>query len=336
MTRWKLFYKCDFFNQEIHVDRSRVEQSVLEFNRFLKDDKASFSKVLETYDYSYSLSKTFDVSKPVALIPIRDNLNLLQYTLNNLKSFNAHHHVNIVIVDDRSAEDLNSILDSSYSYFRIDGDNGFSFSMLNNIPAKIFYDLGCKQIILWNSDLWCMDEESLPNLLDMHEKLNSTITGTKLIYPPLSMSLNGEEDTENIKKMFKNKIGGSWRETVQFGGDFFFNGSFHHYGRFKDPSDFRIDCNRPASFITGAFQIIDLKTFIRLGGLNPSLQKNYQDNDFCFKVLEDGGKIYYIGQDCGFYHDESALLHENKIDKKYTSNQVLFTKIWNNKIMEIL
>jgi GT2 family glycosyltransferase len=313
-----------------------VKQSVLELKKILKDNKACFSKVIETYVCSYKLSKNFDNSKPVAIIPIRDNLKLLQYTLHNLKVFEVNRHVNIVVVDDRSVEDLTIILDDSYSYFRIDGDNGFNFSMLNNIPAKIFYDLGCKQIVLWNSDLWCMDRQSLPNLISKHEKLNSTITGTKLIYPPLSMSLTGEQDSENIKKMFKSKIGGSWRETVQFGGDFFFNGAFHHYGRFRDPSDYRINCNRPAFFITGAFQIIDLKEFIKLGGLNPSLQKNYQDNDFCLKVMEGGGKIYYIGQGCGFYHDESALLHENKIDKKFTSNQVLFEKIWNNKIMEIL
>ena len=331
-----MFYKCEFFNQQVKHDKFSVKQTVLELNKLLDNNKASFSKVLETYNCSYELSKTFDVTKPVAIIPIRDNPNLLQYTLSNLEHFNVSNYANIVIVDDRSIEDLRTTLDNNHSYFRIDGDNGFNFSMLNNIPAKIFYDLGCKQIILWNSDLWCKDEKSLPYLLSMHEKLNSTITGTKLIYPPLSMSLNGEEDTENIKKMFKNKTGGSWRETIQFGGDIFINGSFHHYGRFKEPSEFRINCNRPASFITGAFQIIELKKFIELGGLNPSLQKNYQDNDFCFKVLEDGGKIYYIGQDCGFYHDESAILHENKIDKKFTSNQVLFTKIWNNKILEIL
>ena len=336
MMRLKLFYNCSFFEDKIDDSSFIVEQQCLKLNRVKSDGKAVFKKILETYKCVYKLSDNFDATKPAAIICIKDNSELLSYTIENIIKFKADKYVNFIVVDDRSEEKLEKIIHPNFSYFRIDGSNGFSFSMLNNIPAKILQDLGCGDIILWNSDLWCMDEETLPYLISKHKDLSSTITGTKLIYPPMHMSLNGQKDSENIKKMFPDKTNGYWRNTVQFGGDFYSNGSFHHYGRFRDPHDYRINCNRPASFITGAFQIINLKSFVDLGGLNPSLQKNFQDNDFCFKVLESGGKIYYCGKNCGFYHDESAILHDKKIDNTFKSNQVLFHKIWNEKLKDII
>jgi len=332
----KSFYECSFFDRVLDASKFKVSQQVLELDKVLPNGRAKFQKILEKYDCSFRLSDSFSNKKPVSFIPIKDNSDLLIHTVKNLLNFNALEHCNFVIVDDRSSEDLESIVGNEFSYMRIDGNNGFNFSMLNNIPAKIFYDLGCSTMILWNSDLWCMDSKTLPLLIEKHEYLDSTITGTKLIYPPKEMSLNGEEDSENIKKMFPTKVNGQWRETVQFGGDFFADGHFHHYGRFKNPMEYRINCDRPATFLTGAFQIINLETFIKLGGLNPSLSKNFQDNDFCLRVIEKGGKIYYCGEGCGFYHDESALLHDKKVDKQFVSNQILFSKIWQEKIRELI
>ena len=331
----KLFYNCSFFEEQKQKDTSFiVKQSELVLDSVVKG-KHKFKKKEVNYRCKWKISNQFDNKKPCVLIPTKDNLDLLKYTLNNLKEFDITTKTNVVIIDDRSEQEIESLLEESISYLRVDNDKGFNFSMLNNIPAKLCYDLGCEIIILWNSDLWCNDAQALDILLKKHKDNNCTISGTKLIYPPQSMSLTGEVDNENIKTFFKDKLNGTWRNTVQFGGDFY-NNHFHHYGRFKDPDEYRIDCDRPATFITGAFQIIDLKKFIAIGGLNPSLSKNYQDNDLCFKVVESGDKVFYFGKDYSFYHDESATMIENKLDNQFKSDQVLFGKIWNDRIKELL
>lgn len=332
----KSYYNCNFFDSKFIDNCFEVTQDVLVFDSILKNEKLKFFKKQLIYKCEFNLSKEIDKEKPVVIIPIRDNRNLLEFTLKNLVENDILNHCNIVIVDDRSKEKISTYIGEKFSILRIDTDSGFNFSMLNNIPAKIFYDLGFKEIILWNSDLWCFDNSTIPNLIKKHRDLDSTITGTKLIYPPIEMSLNKEVDSQNIIKIFPGKTNGEWRNTVQFGGDFYSSGFYHHYGRFKDPNDFRINCNRPASFITGAFQIINLKHFIELGGLNPSLSANYQDNDFCLKVIESGKKIYYCGKDCALYHDESATLHENKVDSIFLENQILFSKIWSKKIGSLI
>ena len=83
--------------------------------------------------------------------------------------------------------------------------------------------LGIETIILWNSDLWCVKEEWFLELLKRHNEDNSVLSGTKLVYPPEEMSLRDEKDTKNIRDNFMHMSDGKWRETIQFGGDYWIN-----------------------------------------------------------------------------------------------------------------
>ena len=80
-----------------------------------------------------------------------------------------------------------------------------------------------------------------------------------------------------------------------------------------------------------------LDDFIKVGGLNPSLSKNYQDTDFCLKIIDQGFKCYYFGKDISFYHDESVSLSgSKKRDPQLFNDEVLFGKIWNEKIHSLV
>jgi GT2 family glycosyltransferase len=82
-------------------------------------------------------------------------------------------------------------------------------------------------------------------------------------------------------------------------------------------------------FVTGAFQIINLKWFIESGGLNPSLSKNFQDIDLCLKAVSQDKKVFYFGKENYLFHDESVTISKNKSDDHMKSDNVLFLKIWN-------
>jgi len=218
--------------------------------------------------------------------------------------------------------------------------------MLNNIAAKLCFELGSKEIILWNSDLWCVKEEYFLEILERHRKQESKVSGTKLVYPPLEISLNSETDSENIKNTFPQLMGGKWREKIQFGGDRWIGGNKYvnllpyHFKRFADKENPLVNCDRGSFFVTGAFQIWDLNYYLSIGGLNPSLSKNFQDVDICLKVIESGRDVHYFGKDLFFYHDESLNMHslknEKKNDQQMTSDFFLFGKLWNEKLPSIL
>lgn len=344
------FYECSFFQSSklSNLDSFVVKQDEIIMDSVLEGGKVSFIKKNITYRCSFKKQKDFSSSRPTILIPTKDNSELLKYTIANLQKTNVVKHANVLIIDDRSGEDLRSIVQkNNLSYLRVDNDKGFNFSMLNNIAAKLCSDLGNDTIILWNSDLWCAKEEYFLEVLKRHKENGSTVSGTKLLYPSIEMSLNKEIDSENIKNTFPHLAGGKWRETVQFGGDIWImtprspvQVSPLHFRRFSDKQNPMVNCDRGSNFVTGAFQIWNLSHYMNLGGLNPSLAKNFQDVDMCLKAVEAELFPLYFGKDIFFYHDESLTMHnlkgEKKNDKQMSSDHYLFAKLWNDKLLSMV
>jgi GT2 family glycosyltransferase len=334
-----LFYKFDF-NQENNIEKPfslKQEELVL-----VKGTDSKFKKEKVAYSCSFIKAAKWEVRRPTIIICIKDNAELLRFTLDNLTKNDIHNQSNIIIVDDRSTEDIKSIvLENSLSYVRVDNDKGFNFSMLNNIGAYVANKLGTEEIVLWNSDLWTPDSVTFQNLLNLHRKNNSTISGTKLIYPPKDLSFRKDDVTDNIKNNFSNATK-NWRRTIQFGGSAWYpcEGPLAlsplHHRRFKPLNDLVASDNKQVDFVTGAFQIIDLDWFLKNGGLNPSLSKNFQDVDMCLTAFEEGRKVSYNGEHY-LLHDESLSLEkEGKQDHQLVSDHVLFGKIWNNKIAKLI
>ncbi len=343
----KLFFNCSLF-EETNFSLNEtfvVHQKELFYNKIINNQNVSFNPIDVVYECKWKKQNNWDSDRPTIIIPIKDNIELITKTIKNLYEKNIVKHSNIIIVDDRSTNNIKKIvLDNKLSYLRVDNKKGFNFSMLNNIACYISYVLGCKQAILWNSDLWCVKEEYFLTLLKKHKENNSTISGSKLIYPPIEESMNKSEDSENITSHFPN-MQGKWRNTIQFGGSKWINTSttspiyispLHAY-RFKDILDNRANSDKGENFVTGALQVLDLNWFINNGGLNPSLSKNFQDVDLCLRAIEQQKLVFYFGKDIYFFHDESvSLMKEGKNDNQLQNDHILFGKIWNQKISQLV
>lgn len=341
----KLFFECNLFNQDIDIfaDKFVVKQKEILLDEVVAQ-QAKFKAIDVEYLCKFIFAKeTFDKTKPFIIIPSRNNIELIKYTLNNLFENKIEEICNIMVVDDRSTDDYQQLLKQfNISLLRVDNQKGFNFSMLCNIGAYIANKLHCTEIILWNNDLWVEKREYLEIVLKKHREDNSVLSGTKLLYPLKSFNGNSE-DSENIKQHFPNMKDGKWRGKVQFGGSIWMpsqNGFLPlHYKRFSDSNNNLVNCDRGDINVTGAFQLINLKWFIENGGLNPSLSKNLQDVDICLRANECFKKVMYYGKDLFFWHDESLTFYsqnEKKNDKQMTSDHVLFGKIWNDKITKII
>lgn len=339
----KPFFECSIFkdrNFPADYNKFYVEQDELFLLSVETDDSAPEKKVKfgqrkSTYTCEFECSGHFDSKKPALLLCIKDNLKLLAYTLNNLKEYSVDKLSNIIVIDDRSTEDLKSLsLERGYSYLKISYENDFNFSMINNIAAKLAHNLGCKNIVLWNSDMWAHDSLTLETLLNLHEENEAQISGTKLVYP--SFRWDGDESKEGaaISTYFTSKAQ-TYRGTTQFGGIIFtfaeHYGSFapNHAYRFINPNHPLVNCDKGELALTGAFQIIDLNWFVKQRGLNPSLARIFQDIDLCLKA----DRVFYFGKDKFFYHDESLLmLNEEKNEHQMVSDNLLFSKIWPRQV----
>lgn len=287
-----------------------------------------WSKKEVEYFCSFEKQVNYDASKPTAIIPIRDCSNIITMCMESMKKTNTFELINVIIVDDRSVEDIKGIAKNyGVSYLRVDYDSTFNFSMLCNIAAKVCNDLGNTQVIMWNADLYIADRVNLERLLDKHNSHKSTLSGAKLLYPPLEYSTNNEEDTKNILTHFP-QMAGKWRGTIQFGGDAWLNTESYspikmspvHAHRFTNSELANVD--RESKFVTGALQVIQLKEFIDIGGYNPSLEKNFQDVDVC-NILRN---VWYFGNGVEFYHDESPVFgtHNNKQSDQLQSDHNIY------------
>tara|TARA_Y100000034_G_scaffold135625_1_gene208319 strand:+ start:1121 stop:2155 length:1035 start_codon:yes stop_codon:yes gene_type:complete len=342
----KSYYRCGLFEEQPELTNVfSISQQEIQLKRLLENGKLPFTQKEIVYDCTWKKQENFDNQKPTIIIPVKNNGALLEKTLENIKANNVLEYSNLIVVDDRSEEESVVEVTEEYrlSYLRVENKKGFNFSMLNNIASWVCYKLGCDQVIFWNSDLWVVNEEYFLEFLKRHNENNSTVSGCKLLYPPKEISFVKEDDSQNIKEYYPN-MSGKWRNTVQYAGPIWLPVmprfqviSPLHYKRFASKEDPRVNCDKGTSCLTGALMIVQLEDFIKLGGLNPSLSKNFQDIDFCLRVVENGLSCFYFGKDLFFYHDESiSLSGKKKKDKQLLSDEVLFGKIWNDKITQLV
>jgi len=335
----KQYFTCNLFEDESFETKDKF---VVNQEELLQDQINRFRINKVKYECHWK-EVDFDQSLPTVIIPIKDNPDLLKYTLTNFKTTGMFNLVNTIVVDDRSTTPLEEICNSfNVNYLKINNDKGFNFSMLNNIPSFLVNKLGGKTVLFWNSDLWVDKVEHFKELLKRHNKNKSTISGSKLLYPYESLN---KEDSTNIKVHFPHMSEGKYKGTVQFGGARWapaHSGGLVpvHFKRFSSKEDPRVNQDYETEFVTGALQVVDLKWFIDFGGFNPSLSKVFQDVDLCLRALEDGKKVSYYGKDIHFYHDESfnhfSNKNEKKMDKQFKSDEVLFGKLWMEKIASLI
>ena len=247
-------------------------------------------------DSSFSLN--IDNRVP-ALIPTHNASALLVHNFKIMKNVGADKLIYPIVVDDRSTEDIRGLCSNyDFGYIRIDHDFDFNYSINMNTAAKILYDRSVRTAIFLNNDCYVYDKEKLKNFIDKHRAYRSNLSAPKLIYPPSPYSFKRHQPDEN---------------KIQFGGGYFINndvGLPAHNGRFLDRSDIRFNVDREDTWVTGAFNIIDLDSFFECGGYDENLTCSYQDVLLSIQFLIRKKKIFYIGENVDFYHDEATTRAE--------------------------
>jgi len=321
----KTIYKYDF-NRKINGNVFSIKQEQLKSKKSFYDPSVmEISKTDTIFKCEYIEDANFDAQKPTLLLSIKDDADLLKTTLNNLQVHNVHKITNVFVIDDRPQ--VNSIknvaIDFGCSYLSVNNTQDiFNFSMLHNLATHILHkrhkDL--ERFILWNSDLWIKDSKVLEELLKLHSENQSTISGTKLVYPDQNFKYYNEA-TAN---------------TVQFGGVMFgprtdMVGLFPwHLYRGYAPEDEKVNCNKGELFVTGAFMIVDAKWFIKSGGFCPVFTISFQDADLCLRAISQNKKIFYFGKDLELYHYESYQRGRRDENMKQPDriDAEIYTKIW--------
>lgn len=295
----------------------------------------------------------FDKSKDtVLLICSKDQSRILKYSLDQLRSFGIDKKYDILLIDDRSKEDILSISDEyGVSYLRIDNQlDKFNYSLLNNIGSCYAKAFNKKTLIFFNNDMWPKNKNSLDNVLDQHRKTKSFVTGCKLVYPSES-EYEQLGKPQHLLQPHLNQI----YNTIQHGGICFaprqsvfgdknrnyFSENFVmaplHSWRFYNENERFASTNSSCFAVTGALQIIDTNNFIDIGGFNMTMTMAFQDIDLCIRAIKNALPVSYIGSET-MIHAESITNAFEKITQtpEFLSDNISWDLTWGVELPSII
>lgn len=174
-----------------------------------------------------------------------------------------------------------------------------SLAALTNARAGDFF-------LLLNNDVEFADDESLTNMLDLLISVKASAVGARLLY-------NGTTKLQHAGVIFGERYGGMP----------------YHY-RHKEESDAAATKNRYFQAVTAAVCLVEYTGFRAVGGFDEKFSWAFDDIDLCLR-LRALGPIAYCGQ-TNIYHEESASLKKNPVNKLFQPNNVSYFKAkWNGK-----
>lgn len=318
----------------------------------IENNKINFLRYQETVKYQLIKNKFNSNHDTSIIICSKNQSKILKHTLEKLKLFQANKKYDILLIDDRSTEDLVSISNEyNVSYLRIDNElDKFNYSMLNNIGACYAKAFGKKTLVFFNNDMWPQNENSLDNIINFHKTTNSFVTGCKLLYP----SKNEYEELGKPQHLLEPHLDQIY-STIQHGGIHFapresvfsdqnrnyFHKNFaiapFHSWRFYSADQYFASINQQCFATTGALQIVNLEDFINISGFNMILTMAFQDIDLCLRGIENNLHTYYVGSE-NMIHAESITNAVEKITQtpEFLSNNIAWDIIWSLKLPLII
>lgn len=303
----------------------------------------NFLEKHNSYHISSKILST-DINKQnLIIICIKDNSDLLNFCLQNIYKNDAYQYCDVLVIDDRPSSTANVDVIEKYngtSYCKITNtDNIFNYSVINNIAASYAKYLGKKRLIFWNSDIWTNRKNTLPNLIEKHINNKSDISGTKLIYP-------SQNDYNVFFGKYNHILGKNLQKvflTIQHGGIIWgyqkiFESLYPtHQWRFYDRNHDLACIDTRCFAVTGALHIINLESFMRLGGYGISFAVSFQDIDLCQRAAQAKMKIYYLGTE-EMFHAETITntISYNLWSTPMITDNILYKTIWSKELPKLL
>lgn len=162
-------------------------------------------------------------------------------------------------------------------------------------------------ILLLNNDVVFNDCNSLNNMYKLMQKTDAAVVGARLLY-------NGTNKLQHAGVIFGERYG-----------------KMPYHYRHGEESDEISKKNRYFQAVTAAVCLVKAKEFNRVNGFNTAFLWAFDDIDLNLRIAKNNNKIAYCGE-TNIYHEESASLKKNNINKLFLNHNVkLFKELWFGK-----
>ncbi|MBI4244158.1 MAG: glycosyltransferase family 2 protein [Planctomycetes bacterium] len=211
------------------------------------------------------------------IIPNKDRVELLRKCIHSIQKTTDYKNYEIVLVDNASKQvQTHKFYDTIREKVTIlVWNEPFNFSAINNFAAR--HAKG-ELLLFMNSDTEVHSREWLTEMLKFSLNSETGAVGCKLLYP------NGKIQHLGI--------------IVEPPGI-----TFHQYVGIQNRGQFNLPIVVPA--VTAACMMIRKSLFFEVGGFDERFPLDFNDTDFCLKLLKSGKKNICVTSPV-IYHLESA------------------------------
>jgi len=160
-------------------------------------------------------------------------------------------------------------------------------------------------ILLLNNDVMFSDGQSLQKMID-HMVEGVGVVGCRLLY-------FNTDKLQHAGVIFSKRYG-----------------LMPYHFRHQEKSDTNAEKNRYFQAVTAACCLIKASSFKKINGMDESYKWAFEDIDMCLSIGKNE-KIVYCGE-TKIFHEESASLKKNPVNKMFISNNVSYFKNkWSGK-----
>lgn len=240
------------------------------------------------------------------------NYNGYKDTLECVKSLKKvnYNNLNIVVVDNASTDDSDSILSNNKEFVYLKADKNEGFAKGNNIGIEYAISNRAEYILLLNNDT-IVEEDFLNQMISIfYEEERIGIVGSKILYYPQ-------------------------KDVIWYGGGYvdWFNFVGLNDGKgIKDNGNY--DKVSEVSFITGCCMLIKTEVILKVGYLPEEYFMYYEDVEFCINVSDAGYRLVYNPKSI-IYHKVSVSSggEDSPFTLKWlTRNKIIFMEKYRYKV----
>ncbi len=251
-------------------------------------------------------------AKVSILIPSKNKADLLRKCLRSIERKSTYRNFEIIVIDNNSDQKDFFGLMKQYSrqsgvrFKCIEDKEEFNFSRLINLGRK---NASGEFLVLLNNDTEVITPDWLEALMEHTQRKEIGVAGCKLLY---------DNDTIQHAGVIIGLGGAAGHVLV--GEDRDGPGYFNY-----------VNMLNQYSALTGACFMVRTSVFDEVGGFDEGFGTEYNDVDFCLKLIDAGYRNLYVPH-CELYHYESMSRgHPHSTSesyKKHVKEVNLFRKKW--------
>jgi glycosyltransferase involved in cell wall biosynthesis len=237
------------------------------------------------YSIDYKLNGNPKIS---IIIPTKNNASVLETCLKSVFEMSSYSNFEVILIDNNSDED--SLFELLDKYKQQEPERfkvltlsyAFNYAQLMNDGAKASTG---EYILLLNNDTEVLNPDWLEKMLSHSQRKEIGAVGAKLLYP---------------------------NDTIQHAGVVIGIGGVAGHTFISAEKDepgylFYLTCVNNYSAVTAACLMVSKSKFFEIGGFDENLAVEYNDVDFCLKLIEAG---YY-----NIYNPEVVLYHYESLTR---------------------